>query len=127
MDKLCRRITAIYLISYVYLIRFLLALTLVFSKTKMFKLLCLSYVLLNNYWATLHWISIFIKPSKVLSKEGKLSGGNSGRRIAQVKHINCRAYLFCKLKRNRILQVLIFANGKFLKISSLYILAPKKK
>ena len=39
VDKLCGRISGIYLISFVCLLPFLLALTFAFSKTKMLKLL----------------------------------------------------------------------------------------
>ena len=59
---------------------------------------CLSYFLLNNYWATWHKISIFIQPDKILSEKGKLSGGNSDRNIAYLKHTNFHIY-FCELKK----------------------------
>ena len=45
MEKLYGRMIGIYLISYVCLLRFLLALNFVFSKTKMFKLLFILFVI----------------------------------------------------------------------------------
>ena len=45
MDKLYGRIIGIYLLSYVCLFRFLLALDFVFSKNNMFKLLFILFVI----------------------------------------------------------------------------------
>ena len=45
MDKLYGRISGIYLISYICLIRFLLVLNFVFSKTNIFKLLFIIFVI----------------------------------------------------------------------------------
>ena len=45
MDKLYGRIIGIYLISYICLIRFLLALNFVFSKTNIFKLLFIIFAI----------------------------------------------------------------------------------
>ena len=62
------------------LLSFLLALNCVFSKTKMFKVLFVLFVikqLLGNITSDIN-----IQPSKALSDEGKLSGGNSEGNIA---------------------------------------------
>ena len=88
MDKLYGRISGIYLNSCVCLIRFLLALNFVFSKTKMFKLLFILFVIKQLLGTGQHRVSIFIQPKKVLSNEGKLSGVNSDRNIAHLKRTN---------------------------------------
>ena len=77
---------------------------------------CLSYLLSSNYWGTQHRISILIKSSKVLCNKGKLSGGNSYGNTAYLSRTKFRVYLFLRASKNCILQVLIFANDKFLKI-----------
>ena len=48
-----------------------------------------------------------------------MSSGNSDRNIAYLKRTNVHMYLFLQVKENRTLRVIIFANGKFLKISCL--------
>ena len=62
---------------------------------------------------------MFIQPGKVLSDKRKMSSGNSDRNIAYLKRTNVHMYLFLQAKENHTLRVLIFANGKFLKISCL--------
>ena len=103
MDKLYQRIVGIHLISCLF--------TSFLASIKLPRCLsfCLSYLLLNNYWATQHQISIFIQPGKVLSDKGKLSGGNSDGNIAYLKNNNVHMYLFLQAKENCILQVLIFS------------------
>ena len=78
-------------------------------------------MLLNNYWATQHRISIFIQPSKVLFDEGKPSVDNSDRKIAHLKPTNFHFYLFLRAKKNRILRVQVFENFEFINFS------PKEK
>ena len=56
-----------------------------------------------------------------------MSSGNSDRNIAYLKRTNVHMYLFLQAKENRTLRVIIFANGKFLKISCLQISDSKKK
>ena len=68
---------------------------------------------------------MFIQPSRVLSDEGKLSGGNSERSIGYLKRTFC-VFLCLRAKENRIPRVLIFANGNIFKISSLSISAQKE-
>ena len=71
MNKLYGRIIGIYLLSYVCLIRFLLALNFVFSKNKMFKVLFILFVitqLLRN--VTSSGIDIYLAKQRII-RQGK--------------------------------------------------------
>ena len=84
-------------------------------------------MLLNNYWATQHQISIFIQPGKVLSDKRKLSGGNSDGNIEYLKNTNVHMYLFLQAKENCILQVLILSKWQVNENFVFIISASKKK
>ena len=69
MDKLYGRIIGIYLLSYVRLFRFLLALNFVFSKNNMFKLLFILFVikqLLGN--VTSSGIDIYLAKRSIIRR-----------------------------------------------------------
>ena len=69
MDKLYGRIIGIYLLSYVCLFRFLLALDFVFSKNNMFKLLFILFVikqLLGN--VTSSGIDIYLAKQSIIRR-----------------------------------------------------------
>ena len=55
-----------------------------------------------------------------------MSGDNSDRNVGCLGVLTFACIYYCELK-NRISREVIFANGKFLKILSLYISAPKQK
>ena len=89
---------------------YLLALNFAFSKIKMFKLLFILFVIkqvLGNLTSDVNTYSAKLS----ITWLGKVSGGNSDRNIAQLS-----ALFFASIYP--ILRVLIFTNGKFLKISS---------
>ena len=89
----------------------LLALNFVFSKTESFKLLFILFVikqLLGNVTSDIN-----IQPSQVLSDEGKLNGGNSGRNTAYLKLTHFYEY-FCELKK------LVFCEYLFLRMASFW-------
>ena len=65
----------------------------------MFKLLFILFVI-KQLLGNVTGISIFIQPSKLLSDEGKLSGGNSDRNITYLKRTNFCPYLFLQTKKN---------------------------
>ena len=70
---------------------------------------------------------IFIQPGKVLSDKEKLSGGNSDRNTAYLKHTNFHMYLFLWATENHILWVLIFLQMASFWKFSVYKFQPQRK
>ena len=109
-------ILCMYLILYVCLLRFLLALNFVFSKIKMFKLLFILFVIKQLLGNSTSDIDTYSAKLSIIRLQGKLSGGNSDRNIAYLQRIIFCVYLsyfastyFCKRQ--------VFQNFEFLNFS----------
>ena len=92
----------------------MLALNFVFSKTKMFKLLFILFVIKQSLGNSMFGYRCLFSRAKYCP----ISGGNSDRNIAYLKRTNFCVFLCLRAKKNRISRVLISANDKFLKIST---------